>query len=201
MKILLYSLLIISLYSCKKEHEKQDSTEKVKSEYSSIQNIDTIIPVKSIFKKDIANWEELIALQSLVNRFKRISVNEAFSNAKDLSDLTKSLKDSLRPEKFDNLSFDARINVFYNETLRLEDIATIEDITTEEAVNQIKKVLNSYSAINEKINLILEEDALEKRIDSSIESSAIELAKLKPSNIKEKTKQKIEYKKDFRLEK
>lgn len=201
MKLVLNILLLIAIFSCKKENRKQDNTIKIKSEFSITQKIDTIIPVKNIFKKDIADWEELVALQDLVSSFKEISINEAFSNAKDLSELTKSLKDSIKPKKFDNPSFDARINVFYNETLRLEDLANIEDVTSVEAIEQIKKVLEAYSATITKINSVLEEEALEKRIDSIIESSAVKSSKLKPLEGKVKIKKKIDYKKDVSLEK
>lgn len=177
MKFKFYILFVLIAISCKKNQIKQEDNKKVKSEFSITKKIGVITPVESAFKKDVNDWDELIALDDLINQFKKTSINEAYSNAKDLTDLAKSLKDSIKPEKFDIPSFEARVNVFYNETLRLVDLNSIEDIDESEAINQIKKVLQTYSAINSKINTILKEEALEKLINPSVESFALDFYK------------------------
>lgn len=173
-----YIIFFFIAFSCKKEDTAQQEKKVEKSEFSVSVKHNSIIPVKEKFKKDIENWEELRSLQTELSRLENISVNEALASASDLSGLAKSLKDSIIPNKFDKESFKARINIFYNETLRLADIYTIENITVKEANNQIEKVIATYSAVNTKINSILEEKELESLIDVNLDNIVLDTTKI-----------------------
>ena len=145
----------------------------------------TILSIQDVFKKKFEHWEELSALEKELRRFKNISANEALASASDLSDLAKSLKNSEIPNKFDKASFKARVNVFYSETLRMADIATIEGITIEEVGTQIHKVIATYNAIITKINSVLEEERLENSINSNLDD--IDTDAIKIDEITKKT--------------
>ena len=178
LKLNYYILLVLLVFSCKKEDNLQQEKKIEKSEFSVNTKHSKILPIKDIFKKEVESWEELNSIETFLDRFKNISVNEALGSASDLTELAKSLKDSVIPNKFDKTSFKARVNIFYNETLRLADIYTIEDITIKEASDQIEKVIATYSAINTKINSILEEERLERLIDINLEKVALDTTKI-----------------------
>lgn len=177
LKLNYYILFFLFVLSCKKENTTQQEEKIVKSEFSIEVSHSKFLPIKDVFKKDVEDWEELNSLEILLKQFEKASVNEALGNALELSELAKSLKDSVIPSKFDKESFKARINIFYNEALRLADVNTIEDVTVEEANSQIEKVIETYSAINIKINSILEEERLERLIDINLEDIALDTTK------------------------
>lgn len=192
MKFTYYILFCLILFSCKKENNIEQEKEIEKSEFSTDLKHSKITPIKEAFKKDTENWEELNSLETFLNQFENISVNEALGSASDLSELAKSLRDSVIPDKFNKAPFKARINIFYNETLRLADIYTIEDVTVKEANNQIEKVIATYSAINTKINSVLEEERLESLIDINLQNIALDTAEINAIT------KKIHYKKKTR---
>jgi hypothetical protein len=110
-----YILLVLLVFSCKKEDNLQQEKKIEKSEFSVNTKHSKILPIKDIFKKEVESWEELNSIETFLDRFKNISVNEALGSASDLTELAKSLKDSVIPNKFDKTSFKARVNIFYNE--------------------------------------------------------------------------------------
>lgn len=190
MKFSYYILILLFVFSCKKEIVKQEDNSEVKSEFSIPKKFKKNIPVKGIFKTEVETWKELNNLDVFLKRFEDISINEALSSATDLSELVASLKDSVIPNKFDKASFKARVNVFYNETLRLADLSTIEDVTINEVNYQIEKVITSYSALNTKINSILEQEKLESLIDLDLEEVVLNNTKL-DDNLKKTSKKEI----------
>lgn len=137
-----------------------------------------IAPIKSIYKKETENWEELNALNSFISRFSKTSPNEALSNALELRDLVKSLKDSITPTVFDIPSFHARINLLDNEVLRLVDLSYITAITAEDVHKQIDKTLTSFSAVNAKINTILSQKKFEDDLDIDTSFIGIDTTKI-----------------------
>lgn len=187
MKLFSHISILVFTFSCSLKQSNQERIkENNKSSFSVVQKIDTILSVSHVDEKINKEWQELASLNSFIFRFKETSVNEAFSNVDELTSLVKSLKDSVNPKLFNNASFRARVNVFYNETLRLKDMATIDDISKKEATGQIKRVLNSYSAVNSKINSILKEEALEQQIDSAIENTVLNSLNIQSFENKEK---------------
>jgi hypothetical protein len=142
------------------------------SEYSKIED------VRISFKKDIENWEEFNLLNSFISNFKKTSPNEALSNAIELKELVKNLKDSVIPEKFNIAPFNARVNILYNEALRLTDLTYISSIKAEEVNAQIDKVLNSFSSLKGKINTIITQKKFEEAIDIDMNFIGIDSTKI-----------------------
>lgn len=191
MKLSYYILILLFVFSCKKKIVKQEDNSGVKSEFSIPKKFKKNIPVKGVFKTEVETWKELNNLDVFFKRFEDISINEALSSATDLSELVTSLKDSVIPNKFDKASFKARVNVFHNETLRLADLSTIEDVTINEVNLQIEKVITSYSALNTKINSILEQEKLESLIDLDLEKVVLSNTKLDDNAKKSSKKKKL----------
>ena len=173
-----YIFFLFIGFSCGKEAVIQPQKKVKKSEFSIAVRRHSITSIQDIFKKDVEHWEELRALGKELSRFENISANEALASASDLSDLAKSLKNSEIPSKFDKASFKARVNVFYNETLHLADINTIEDVTIHEVSTQIHKVIATYNAIITKINSVLEEERLENLINVNLDGIASDASKI-----------------------
>lgn len=134
--------------------------------------------VATIFEKEVENWQELKAVNSFIKKFQKVSPNEALSNALELRDLVISLKDSVKPKIFDIPSFNARVNVLHNETLRLADLTFIPAITSKEVNLQITKTIAAFSSVNSKINTILSKKRFEDEIDVKLDFIGIDSTKM-----------------------
>jgi len=160
--------MLISFFSCDKK--KQDAIQEQDSKplLSIPKEFGSTDKVNAIFRKNVEDWQELKAVDNFLARFKKVSPNEVLSNALELESLVKSLKDSVKPELFNVLSFKARINILHNETLRLSDMTFIPAIKASEVNVQTAKIISAFSAVNSKVNTIL----LKKRFEDSVEVDA-----------------------------
>ncbi|MFK8060692.1 MAG: hypothetical protein AB8B78_11445 [Polaribacter sp.] len=167
MKNSIYLIIVLTcLFSCKQEKQSNLANNPIEKPQLSIeQKHKKIVTVLPVFKKEVKDWEELKTVHSFLEKFETISSKEALVNALQLRDLTKSLKDSVKPKIFDMPSLNARINVFYNETLRLADLTFIPAATANDINLQIDKTLSTFSSINSKINTILSKKRFEDEVD------------------------------------
>ena len=163
-KIFFYIVLLSLIYNCK-------SDKKQKLEIIKKSNKDILVKHKSFssINKDsyekINSWKSYENFKEFIQRFENISPNEAFANVKELKSLTETLKDSLTIYKFKTPAFKARLNVLENEVLRLDDMADIPAITSTEVNLQIDKIFLVFSSLNEKINALHDQEALEEEIN------------------------------------
>lgn len=134
--------------------------------------------VSSIYLDEVKNWEELKAIDSFFVKFRKISPNEALSNAIELKDLIKSLKDSVKPKEFDIPSFNARVNILNNEVLRLADLTDIKAIKAAEVNNQVDKTMSAFSDVNTKINSILAKINFENEITIDVKYIGLDTTKI-----------------------
>lgn len=177
MKYIFY-IVVFFLISCDDASQNKIEQNTPKPLLSVAKEHSNVVAVKSIYKKEIENWEELNSLNSVMSRFSKISPNEALSNALELKDLVKSLKDSITPTVFNIPSFNARVNLLNNEVLRLVDLTYISAITAEEVNKQVDKTLAAFSALNSKINTILSQKNFEDDIDIDISFIGIDSTKM-----------------------
>ena len=134
--------------------------------------------VRPIFLKVVENWQELKAIDSFFVKFEKISPNEALSNALELKDLVKSLKDSVIPVLFDVPAFKARVNILENESLRLADLTLIPAIKASEVNAQVDKTILAFSGVNTKINTILAKKRFEDEIDVKVDFIGLDTTKM-----------------------
>ena len=175
----LITLLFISLFiSCNKKQEIKDKKQETKPLLSVVNEYSSVKKVNASFHKDIEDWEELEAVDNFLDRFKKVSPNEVLSNALELQGLVKSLKDSVKPQLFDNDSFKARVNIFYNETLRLSDMTTIPSIKAEEVNIQTEKIIEAFSAVNSKVNSVLSKKRFEDEITIDVKYIGLDSTKI-----------------------
>lgn len=134
--------------------------------------------VLSTYLKEVKDWNELQDIDSFFVKFRKITPNEALSNAIELKDLIKRLKDSVKPEKFKIPSLTARINILYNEALRLADLTRIGAIKAPEVNTQVDKTMAAFSNINTKINTILAKIRFENEIDINVTFIGLDTTKM-----------------------
>ena len=127
--------------------------------------------------KEVKDWNELKDIDSFFVKFRKITPNEALSNAIELKDLIKHLNDSV-PEKFKIPSLTARINILYNEALRLADLTRIGAIKAQEVNTQVDKTMAAFSNINTKINSILAKIRFENEIDIDVTFIGLDTTKM-----------------------
>jgi hypothetical protein len=179
-------LIILSVFviSCGNNQEKE-AIKKPKPLMSLVETHNATENVNTIFLKEVKDWDELKAIDSFFVKFRKISPNEILSNALELKDLIKNLKDSVKPKSFNILSLDARINILYTEALRLADLTEIGAITAAEVNKQLDKTMTAFSNVAIKINTVLEKISFENEID--IEVTFIGLDTTKIDDISKKT--------------
>ena len=166
------------MFSCTKETTKKEVVVEDKSELRIVKNHVPFTTIKTTYKKEIEDWDELYDLNVFLEKFEKIAPNEALSNALELRDLVKSLKDSVIPVKFKKASLLARVNVLHNETLRLADITLIQAATADDVNNQVAKTLEVFSSLNAKINTILLKEKFEDDLDIDVSKIAIDTTKI-----------------------
>jgi hypothetical protein len=171
-------LVFVIFLSCDKKKEEVVQVQETKSLLSVVKNYRVAEKVDSIFLKDIEDWKELKAVDKFLSRFKKASPNEILSNALELKELVQSLKDSITPPLFDNLSFKTRIDILDNEVLRLADMTFIPAIKADEVTKQTEKIINSFSAINSKVNSIFIKERFEDEIELDINFIGLDSTKI-----------------------
>ena len=202
MKYYLAFITILFIFSCDKKQEQSKPKEDIKPLLSIVKEYSSVEEIKSSYQKDVEDWEELSAVHEFLGRFKKVSANEVLSNAFELLELVKKLKHSKKPYLFNTNSFTTRINILYNETLRLSDMINIPAIKATEVHQQTEKTIEAFSAINAKINTVLSKKRFEEAIDIDVKYIGLDSTKIDSvtrSTVNKKRISKIEEKQ--RLEK
>jgi len=180
-----FFIILIAVFSCRKSISKEElitdqdsiSTNLLNSKHKEVK-------LSAKAKIEVEDWIEYNKMDDFLKQYHNISLIDALFNANELSELAQQLKDTIRVEKFEIPSVKIRLNVLYNESLRLADMATISSISEEEIQRENEDILNAFSAINLKINnIIIQEtlnDDVSKFIDEIKNSSKTEPQKEKP---------------------
>ena len=130
-----------------------------KSNYNFNKNL------KPQVQKDIESWDEYFVMSNYLKKhFLHISPALSLEMSKELADLSKKMNDSLRIKELNNKGMFARLNVFYSEALRLQDMSIISSIEAVEVTEQVEKLVSVYNSINMKINSIY----LQKSFDNNV---------------------------------
>ncbi|MEX1383704.1 hypothetical protein [Lutibacter sp.] len=178
----LYSFLFIILFlsfSCNKNNKVEEviangDTLVVEDTDRIINNTsETLIPEA---KQNLKDWKEYQKLDQFMLKYYNVSNLEALNNAEELSGLVKNMIDTIRVEKLTALNVVARFNVLHNETLRLADMATIRSISKEEVKEEVKKIIDLYSAVNSKINTIYKAEDLQNSLEIDTEQPVEDLS-------------------------
>ena len=204
MKYIIYSICAFIFISCNDGEKNSKQTIK-KPQSSQIKKHEKVSKIQAKYQSEIEEWQEYENLSVFLNQYTSISPNDALNNSRELNDISKSLVDSLKPAIFETPAFNARVNLLYNETLRLYDMSSIPAIKANEVNNHIDKILNAFSSINSKINTTLKQRELEltvedisfkKKIPKKRTTTEFDIKKFTPRS-KKKTKSKGKLNKNF----
>ncbi|OIP47680.1 MAG: hypothetical protein COZ16_07230 [Flavobacteriaceae bacterium CG_4_10_14_3_um_filter_31_253] len=166
------------MVSCNKEVEKTEVNQSEISALRAVVEHSVSEVVSNDFQMQIADWNELNVLKNFLDRFIKASPKEVLSNSLELRDLIKLLKESKKSILFQNPSFETRVNILYNESLRLADMNTIPAITANEVNTQVDKILDAFSAVNAKINTIFSKKKFEDEIDIDLRLIGLDSTKI-----------------------
>ena len=188
MKKYILLLIVLSVFSCKKEKDQNGVTLQ-KPEMSKVNKHSATLPLQILTINELGTWKEYTVIDEFLRKYTAISANEALNNALELARLTTLLKDSIRSNELINPAFKMRVNVLENEALRLKDMTYISAITAKEVSNQVEKILAAFSATNSKMNTVYSQIALEKEIKfNSTNTEVVKRTSNKKVLIRSKTK-------------
>lgn len=163
-KFLNFLWIALLFLSCE-GNQKQATKVVKKSEFSTNQKHAIKESIQGNASKKIDDWQEYETVKGFLEQYKSISPNEALNNSKELNDLVKSMKDSVKPDFLESNSFNARVNLLHNETLRLYDMSAISSIKFTEVNEQVTKVMNAFSSVNSKINTLVKQAELDAQVN------------------------------------
>lgn len=164
-----YSIILCLLFfSCnttkKKPVESQNKTEITTQEIKKVTNsIGEVLSPEA--RTLVNNWKEYKNIENVISEYYSITTKDATFKAHELVKLSQQLKDSIRIEDFKTPDVKTRLNVLYNNAMRLSDMDSIPEIENKEIVNQIINTLHTFSSINSKINNIINKKNLEKELE------------------------------------
>lgn len=168
-KVLILSL-IVTIISCNKAVSKKNKEIARDSLISNTVKVNhSFTKLNSKAKKLVENWDEYQNIDELLKQYQNITASLALLNAKELSVLAKQLKDSIQVEKLKISAVKIRLNVLHNETQRLADMETIPSITESEVIEENINILNAFSALNLKINNVVNQENLNEEVSSFVE--------------------------------
>lgn len=171
-------VFIFLLFSCGAKNEENSEKNITKPLMSVEKKHPKTVDVKPVFLKEVENWGSLKLVDSFFVKYRKISPREALNNALELKDLIKKLKDTIKPEFFDTPSFSTRVNILYNEALRLTDLIDISAIQADEVNLQVDKTMEAFSAVNIKINTILLSNKFEDEIEIDVSYIGLDTTKI-----------------------
>lgn len=180
MRVFFVLLFVCVLISCGENPQEKKVGSIAGSEFSIPHKHDLAVYINASSAKEIADWEYYQSLQEFILRFENATPNEALGNALELASLIKTLKDSVKPAPVNTPSFDARVNLLENESLRLSDMTKIQAITAEEVNQQISKIFDAFSSVNAKINTVY----LQKRLNEDADLNDLVFSPLDTNLIK-----------------
>ena len=166
MKFIVCLGFVLFIFSCGKPQENSINTVQP-SEYSLTQKHTKPVEISKNAKKKVERWKEYQELSEFIQKFNAISPNDALTNARGLNVLVKSLNDSIKPIFIESPAFSARVNLLFNEVLRLYDMSTISSIKVEEVNIQVQKILDAYASMNAKINTVVQQETLDREVENS----------------------------------
>ncbi len=189
---IIYILLILFLtISCKSDKKELETTnDSIDSLVQQDVNVSSIgITLSPTAKQETETWLEYQMIQSKINGYNKTTKSQALLNAMELAELVENASDTIDVKKLDRPDIKIRFNVLRNHALRLDDMSTISSISEEEVMIEVTSVLDAFSALNEKINIIYKIEEYEQELD--IVTKKPEIIDVKPSSKEKEIKLKI----------
>lgn len=122
----------------------------------------------------VKDWEEYKRVDEFLKNDQNQSNQVALFNAKELSNLTGHLRDSIRIPTFEIPALKIRLNVLHNEALRLQDMSNISVITPDAVSEERQKIYDAFSAINSKLNNMTDQELINERLTNFVDEMALD---------------------------
>lgn len=186
---IVYILLVLFLtVSCKPEKKdieiSENSIDSLEQQDVNISSIGITLSPKA--KQATETWLEYQMIQSKINGYNKTTMSQALLNAMELAELVENASDTIEVAKLDRPDIKIRFNVLRNHALRLDDMSTIPSISEKEVMAEVTSILDAFSAVNEKINVIYKIEEYEQELD--IVSKPIEISEIEKLSKNEKMK-------------
>jgi len=162
-----FVLVAISIFliGCKKNvNETQLEAASTKND-SLTKTYSQSVYLTDIARKEIKEWSQYEEFENIISQYYNTTPSKAMLLSKDLSDIIVRIKDSIKIDKINRPDVTARFNILNNEALRLNDMSTINTITTEETIEKIENIVYAYESIISKINQVYLLNANEESVD------------------------------------
>ena len=153
-RILFIAIIFVTIISCKPDVENiiEEPETITLQEKATISSIGITLSPKS--KEEVATWEKYQLIETRIQRYQSITKSEAMQNAMELSLLIEDASDTIDVQILNRPDVKMRFNVMYNHAFRLHDMMSITSISEDEVMNEVTKLLDAYSALNDKINVV-----------------------------------------------
>lgn len=164
----IYIVLVLFLaFSCSSDKKELEATnDLIDSLAQQDVNVSSIgITLSPTAKEQTETWLEYQMIQSKIDGYNKTTKSQALLNAMELAELVENASDTIELKKLDRPDIKIRFNVLRNHALRLDDMSTIPNISEEEVMTEVTSVLDAFSALNEKINIIFKIEELEQELE------------------------------------
>jgi len=153
-RILFIAIIFISIISCTPDAENKVEEVEVATlqEKATVSSIGITLSPKA--KKELADWEKYQLIETKMQRYQSITKSEAVQNARELSLLIEDASDTIDVKILDRPDVKMRFNVLYWPAYRLHDMMSISSISEEEVMTEVTRLLDAYSSVNDKINVV-----------------------------------------------
>lgn len=191
-QVLIFCFFLLFAWGCKEKNNKVVPTTAKKTKMMIDVQHQKIKPLQNISRKKIKNWKTYHDFTTFLKRFEKISPSESLTNASELKELSKNLKDSINVKSLNHAAFRARVNTLNNEILRLADMALIPSIEATEVHSQINKIFLIFNSVNAKIDAIfLKKEFIEEKTKGSLPRTNLKTEKTalekSPKNLRKPT--------------
>ena len=168
MKLSYYIVLIVfCVVACKPSPQEEAEEAPIAEEQDiTVNSIGEQLTADA--KLSLRDWHGFQLVEKKIEVYTTITSGQALENAKDLSVLVRKIRDSIKVEVLDRPDFKTRLNVLYGHSLRLDDMSTILSISEEEVNEQVTKLLDAFSSVNNKVNAIYKEEKSEKEFGDQL---------------------------------
>jgi len=164
--LILFGLLIC----CKEEKEFTDSDTQDAIVVNARQEEKVLFVFSEKLTKKASEgiivWDEYFKLSDfLLENYSDVSATQSLEMSKGLTEMVKSIKDSMQIPILNTRGMFARLNTLNSEVLRLKDMSIITSIKPEEVLIQTRKIVAVYNAINSKINAVFSQKSFDEDVD------------------------------------
>lgn len=141
--------------------EKQEGAKKYSDPKDVFTQFYTLEDEVFLHKDSIVLWEGYQRVKESLENLKNNTPNEVLNSSENLVQNASWMRDTITVKVLNNKGMRARMNTFYNQSLRLQDMKNIPSITIPEIKKQTEGLFIIFRMINRKIDAIYKQEDFE----------------------------------------